>query len=527
VPDSACSMFRSDYNEWYRGPDEGRGGTFDRNHLIEIFHDIVAAFGNPLAYNPESEYYPSGVTEAWHVPPHEDIDVAALCANPIVLEGVYNREYNPEGRYPVITYCDGGSGRNGTYDPSSSSRQKNLIEFALAVDLNENGRRDYGEPLLINNRERFRDVGADGLPRAQEPGYDEVTNPDPAGDDWDPHKNPNGRERNFQWDDGEPYDDDGLDGVPATADYGEGNGTYDLSPTLARLFERSPARLFGSMSDEQVERLDIWVDAGIRDFLNTAQITNAFFSKIQQRVPDAKVYDNFSTLPGIDGPYVYYDADYSRDAMGRVAYLRYGDPAVCPSTDDVLGDGNHVGPDIIHRLYTLFGFLSARVPAEGRDRSIGGEVTELESPTGRLSDFGFLSSYESEVLSRNVKYGVLLPPDYYLSDETYPVFYVFHGQGQSAEDMVGLGLVLWGAMKESNRADRIQAGLTDFQRAIIIWVDGECYDDTCWTGNFYADFEGLPRDDRRFEQAFFELMHHVEGTYRTRAPSLVPRDQLR
>ena len=51
-------MFHSDYNNRYRGPDAGRGGTFSRNGLIEIFHDIVAAYGNPLFDNPESNYFP-------------------------------------------------------------------------------------------------------------------------------------------------------------------------------------------------------------------------------------------------------------------------------------------------------------------------------------------------------------------------------------------------------------------------------------------------------------------------------------
>ena len=37
VENSQCFMFRSDYNNWYRGPDAGRGGTFSRNGLTEIF----------------------------------------------------------------------------------------------------------------------------------------------------------------------------------------------------------------------------------------------------------------------------------------------------------------------------------------------------------------------------------------------------------------------------------------------------------------------------------------------------------
>jgi hypothetical protein len=528
---SACSMFRSDFNNWYQGPEEGRGGGFGRNGLHEIFHDMVAAFGNPLTYNPDSNYFPVGVPETWHVTPGDnDFDIASLCDNPIVLEGVYNREYNPDGSYDVITFCDGNTDGSGIYDPTDANREKNVIEFALAVDLNGNGKRDYAEPILLNARERWADFGADGLADEDEAGYDSDSNKDPAGDNWDPVTNPTGTEGNWKVDEGEDWDDDGLDGVPATGDFGEGNGDYDVSPTLQRLFDRSPTELYDSISDDQVARLDVWMDAGIRDFLNTAQITNSLFATMAARVPDAKAYDDFPTLPGIDGPYVYFDADYTRSAMGQIAYLRYGDQAICPGSDDILGDGNHVGPDIIHRLYTLFGFLSARMPPEGRDRSIGGDVIDLESPNGTIGDFGFLENFYSETVGRDVDYGVMLPPDYYLSDrqeERYPVLYYFHGQGMNASDMVAIGLVLWGAMKEANSTERIEAGLTDFQRAIIIWADGECLGDECWTGNFYADFEGLPRDDRRYEGAFIDLMNHVEDTYRVKKPRLVPKGELK
>ena len=212
---------------------------------------------------------------------------------------------------------------------------------------------------------------------------------------------------------------------------------------------------------------------------------------MQYRDIDARTFDDFTSMPGIpEGEsFTYFKADYSREAMGQISYLRYGDPDMCPASDEIMGEGNHVGPSIVNRLYTLFSFLSARIPPEGRDTSFGGDVTDLESPQGKLEDFGFLDSYESEALGRENEFGVLLPPDYYLersieNDERYPVMYFFHGQGQSAADMVLAGLAVWGSMKESFRSDRQAAGLTDLQRAIIIWADGECKDDECWTGIF-------------------------------------------
>jgi hypothetical protein len=522
VPGSECAMFRSDFNHWYRGPDAGRGGTFGRNTLIESIADLTMIYGNMLYHNPDNAFLPPGVPESFIVPPQDHNAIAARCANPAVVQGFINREYNPAGTYDAVTFCDGTSQRSGDYDPLDPGAQSRSMEFALAMDINGNGKRDYAEPVVFNNRERFRDVGDDGKASADEPGFS-ADNPDPAGDDFDTLANPEGFEGNLRRDEGEQFDDDGLDGVAGTGDFGEGNGAYDIAPGLEKSFTKSSVRSYRALSDAQVARIDVWMDAGIRDFLNTAQNENTLFHEIEKRVPDAKAFNGFHTLPGIEGGFQYLNADYSRTAMGHASYVRYGDPAICPASDDVQGDGNHVGPQVIDRLFTLFSFLSARMPPQGRDSAIGGEIADMGSPRGVLGDFSYMSEYDSEVLGHAQAYGVMLPPDYFFApDVRYPVLYFFHGQGQDAADMSAAGLALWGPMKESARVDRLNDGLTDLQRAIIIWVDGECPPGVCWTGNFYADFEGLPRDDRRFEQAFFELARHVEQTYRTKAPEMIP-----
>src|SRR6185295_14991749 len=42
--------------------------------------------------------------------------------------------------------------------------------LALAYDINGNGRRDYGEPIVKNSHERYDDVGTDGCADAKEDG---------------------------------------------------------------------------------------------------------------------------------------------------------------------------------------------------------------------------------------------------------------------------------------------------------------------------------------------------------------------
>lgn len=520
-----CAMFKSDFNHWYRGVDAGRGGSFTRNSLLYILHDVVAAYGNPFMYNADDAYLPPGLPESWYMPPGSTAP-DTRCQNTVSLTGVYNREYNPDGSHPVITFCDGANGRSGAYDPDDASAHRIAVEFLLAVDLNENGKRDYGEPVILNMQERFGDTGSDGIPSTEEAGYDPVTNPDPAGDDWHPTGNPSGTEMNLQLDEGETFDDDGIDGVPGTMDFGEGNGVFDRSPRYERILSRSPTRLFANIDDAQLDRLDIWMDAGIRDFLNTAQASNALFAGLKDRIPDARVYNNYPNLPGVEGRYDWKDVDFSRDGMGQVAYLRYGDASVCPASDFQSGDGNHVGPDIISRFYTLFGFMSGRFPAEDRNTFVGNTLADLNGPTGGLVDFAFLTEFDSPALGRKQEYGVLLPADYYLKgreEQTYPVMYFFHGQGMEAADMVAAGALLLGGFYTSADPEKKFEGKTDFSRMIVIWADGNCQGPDCHTGNFYADFEGKPAANRQFEAGFLDLMRHVDATYRTKKPSLEDR----
>jgi hypothetical protein len=523
--DTQCYAFRSDYHHWYRGPEAGRGGSFVRSRLLDIVFDFVAVFGNPFGYNTESPLLGVGVPASWYVAPGDEARRREVCATPIVVNGVYHREYNPTGTLPAVTFCDGNN-NTGDVDPA----QPGDIPFsvALAVDINRNGRKDYHEPVMLHHRERFADVGIDGVADESEPGYNALTNRDPAGDNYDPLLNPTGTERDTRHATQESFDDDGLDGVPSTNDYGEGNGTYDVSPGLQRWIDRSPAVMAQSLSAGQAGRLQVWIDAGLRDFLNSAQLTNSFYSVLKAKIPSSQTFTDFSSLPQVGipgGNFLYYNANYGEQDIGQVSYLRYGDPEVCPNSDGNLGSGNHVGSgDVVARIFTLFSFLSARIPAEGRDASFGGTISEA-APNGELTDFAFLSNYNSQVLGRSVDYGVLLPPDYFLpqaQNTQYPVLYFFHGQGQNAADMVALGLALLPNMQDSAREDRQAAGTTDLQRAIIIWVDGACGPSDCYSGNFYADFEGTPRDELRFEQSFYELIRHVESTYRTRTPELLP-----
>ena len=254
----------------------------NRQRLMNSFHDIIKGMGN--AFNPPNEELPwaaPGITKAWWSQSAEE-----RCANPLVFDGVYNAEYNPRD-YPVITYCDGRHddpdgtpeaelGRDSARHPGHAAGR-----YFAGGGPQSNGRRDYAEPIVVNGYERYSDTGPDGLANADEPGYDPVTNPDPNGDDFDMFNNPSRPGRQLGMDDGEPFDDYGLDGVEGTGDFGEGNDAYDESPGRRNTRKNDPGSMIESISDEQLERLTIYMDAGVRDFLNTAITSNRLWARLQ------------------------------------------------------------------------------------------------------------------------------------------------------------------------------------------------------------------------------------------------------
>ncbi len=516
LPDSQCFEFRSDFNHFWRGPNAGRGDDFERAYMLQIMQDIFTVYGNPLFNNPDNPYLPPGVPLSRVIPPGTPSDQVAqrraeLCANPVVLQN-FIHAYNPDGSFPVITFCD-CSQCLGDLDPALPLDMP--MDGLLAVDYNRNGRRDYGEPVIQMAHEPYRDVGADGQPTG-EPGDDPT-------DTFNAFTNIGGQASNLRYDLGEPFDDVGLDGVAGTGDHGEGDGVFSMSPAMARALADSPAHWYRQMDDAMARRLDVWMDAGIRDFINSAQITNHLYAAIKERDAQARLYRGFVDLadlaPG-EG-YVPSSVDFSPASMGRNAYLLYGNPDFCPGVDTAEGDGNHVGPpsQVVDRLLTLFGFVDGRMP--GGDRSfINAPSAADDHPDGFLAHLK-LETHASQALGRPQEYGVVLPPGYFYdfnAQKRYPVIYFLHGQGQTVRDLVALGAVFMGYMYQS--ADSAVLDRSDMQKFILVFADGECHGSECHTGNFYSNFVGVDGNGPQFEDAFLELMRHIDQTYRTRLPEV-------
>jgi len=515
----------ADYEHMISQQGDGVGLTLRRSLYMKASRDLARALSNPALYNPAHPYAPPGVD-----PSYFQIQPSTRCAQPITLADFYDREFNPDGSKNVITFCDGNDGATlglGVFDPTITALDP--AELLLAVDLNNNGKRDSGEPVVTNAYEPFNDVGVDGVASKDEPGYDALTNPDPNHDDYHSLRNPLGTEANGTKEDAEPFEDVGLDGIAGTCqagqtppggvagcyDFGEANGKWDMSPNVQRWYDNDLAVRLAALTDEQRTHMSMWFDAGIRDFLNASVSTNAGVGQAIARygLPFG-IYDNFSILDGGTSDQAYDFLEIQWPLLPKNGYLRYGNPDASP-TEIMGGDGRHVGTanQIIYRVQTAFAWINQRWP--------DGNVDDTYDAGTILKDMTFTSPTTGRVSP----FSLFLPPGYNKpenADKHYPVVYFLHGYGMEPQDLADLSAIFALNMQATNPIE------TRFQKYIIVYVDGRCRPqkdgvpvdptgDLCEGGTFYLDapLGGFAR----METNLLDLMDHINANYRTRAPS--------
>jgi hypothetical protein len=510
---------------------EGVGLTLSRNTYVKANRDLARAVGNGAYYNPptnpQSTYLPPGVPLSMLSVPN-----ATFCSTPIVLKKFFDANYNPQGTYDVITFCDGNDSQAvglGKFDPNTPAT--NPTEILLAVDVNGNGKRDSGEPVILQGNEPFQDVGIDGKADKDEPGYDPVTNPDPNGDDYHYLWNPTGTEGNWRYDEGEPYQDVGVDGVPMSVggcpadsggaqcyDYGEGNGKFDYVPNQLSWRHHDPRSNLEKLAAADLQRLDVYYDAGIRDFFNAQVSTNSLLGALMAQGAPVRAYDGFPALvnaaPSQENKYNIHNVDFSR--FGRRLYVRYGDPDLPEATVEQTGDGRHVGTvdQAIHRALTLFYYLASRWPNGDR------KIAQVNSSMARIDAMITLSN------GRVTPYSVVVPPGYFQPEnatKTYPVLYFMHGYGMQPADLAQVAVIAQNAMVDMNVDDAHR-----MPKFIMVLMDGACRPggaiqnapldgtgDLCEEGQFYTEHAD---GTAKMETGIVEIQTFIEQNYRVTPP---------
>ncbi|MEA1887166.1 MAG: alpha/beta hydrolase-fold protein [Bacteroidota bacterium] len=110
-------------------------------------------------------------------------------------------------------------------------------------------------------------------------------------------------------------------------------------------------------------------------------------------------------------------------------------------------------------------------------------------------------SFRSEILDGERKYAVYLPPDYEISQRSYPVLYLLHGAGDDQTGWVQFGEVLYIADKAIKEGKATPM--------IIIMPDAQM-----GTRGYFNSIDS----EWRYEDFFFEeLLPYVESTYRIKS----------
>jgi S-formylglutathione hydrolase FrmB len=203
----------------------------NRDMAFNMLKDLTISFGNPVYYNPQSTYFPPGIT-------------SDNVRTPTTLLNFFDGKSNPDGSLPVITYTDPGP--------------NDWVEVLLAVDLNGNGKRDLGEPIPTRFHEPFVDLNGTGI-----------------------------------YEPGDSFTDDGLDGVFGTGDYGEGNGQYSFNPNHLNYFAQDPLTHIDTLDLSTLQGLNIYLDAGTKDQFQFNVHTDNFVKALEDRGLNVQIEDGF------------------------------------------------------------------------------------------------------------------------------------------------------------------------------------------------------------------------------------------
>jgi len=563
---------------WYEYPNKGTGGSFSRTAYIQIFRDFAIMFGNPNGDNltPGAENLPAGVRpddpsvvgdhagNACHIwvdpldgPDKEmqqELDnncPKERCAHTLTLNNYFDDEFNPDGTFPVITFCDGSPQLQSltpyanTWTPQGNGFP---MELGLAVDYNGNGQRDELEPIIRAAHEPWSDVGTDGKASVDEAGYMVGVNEDPAGDDYDPQYNPTGTESNYRYELGEPYQDVGLDGVANTKqqpaggwqvandgyDVGEGDGKFTVARGLQRFWDRDAhsiaARVSkdvpsGEVDDSALRRIDVYTDGGTRDLFNFTVDAQHLAGAFVGRKRHVTYYSDFNQQPGLDPMNTsgFNPAIVPYDDMPGIVLQRYG--KLDPTQADIdSGSGQHVGTtgEVIDRLRSGLSFILSR----WREPELRTLVLEsADDPIPEASQCEVLGTCAIEFTTKAGRKGpviISLPPGYAHKDQQnrrYPIVYALHGYGQEPGDLSAATGIIRTFMNQS--ADSME---TRLPKAILVFVDGRCRTGPsgkaeCIRGTFFG--QSPLEQGAKMEDFWLELMEHMEKNYRTMGDSEV------
>lgn len=412
----------------YRNPDPYP----NRDTLLDMLKDLCISFGNPVYYNPDSTYYPPGINRE-------------NARKPTILLNFKDGTYNPDGNLPVITFTD-----PGPYD---------WVEVLLGLDSNKNNKLDWskGEPVIRQFHEPFVDLNENGL-------YDE----------------------------GESFEDVGLDGVAGTEDLGEGDGQFTYNPIRENYFAQDPFTHAATMDLAILQNLNLYIDAGTTDEFQFNIHAENFVDMINSRDLTFRIENDFP----VDFPLVsHFDEQrvYVRYPGGHVGF----DKENLGVSFARAKKGIQEAITVANRFTTLFAFVSDHFP--GGD--YGTDPYELWRYPSKMG----VTYFHSPSLGKSMRFGIYLPPGYFRTRTTYyPVLYLLGGYNMSIKGLANAYI---------KSALDLMILSKEIQKMIIVIPEGMNYKNK--RGHFFVNQIDLERGDR-FMDYFFDLVTYIDDHLRTK-----------
>ena len=375
-----------------------------RDTRLSLFQDLIIAFGNPFLHHPDPNHqYLASDSQPAQLRQDDQFGSFTIPSDPrgFLDGGDANSDGLRESTEQPTVPTDILLLASGSLPMIVSGAQPVSVGGRALADLNGDGVYDVGDGIVVNFSEPFTD---------------------------------NNHNLVFEPELGETFQDVGLDGVPGTGDFGEGNGQFDYDPDRATWLAEDPLTRLAAESADDIARQRIYMDVGTQDEFGFARHYDNFVAMLQGKGLTVRVQQGFPgncvAVPHLTDQFVLF-----RYVGGHIGI---------PSADTITNDLGHAdfcgSVPIWQRLLTLIGYLDSNFPngfyGPG-DFSLNprGEVIEMDLPSPALAPSADAPPPMQHVL-------VYRPPAFAHSKKTLPVVYLLGGYGQSPGDFARVGDLL-------------------------------------------------------------------------------------
>jgi hypothetical protein len=382
-----------------------------RDQNLSLIKDLFIALGNPFLHHPDSSRLFLAIDAEPGVTMQDD--AFGRFMPPADVRGFLDGgDGDQDGKRQVsegpVLFADVLLAARGSLAAIAPGAAPTTVGDRDLADLNGDGIYDVGDGIVLNLSEPFTDGDGDGVR-----------------------------------DDGEAFQDLGLDGVAGTGDQGEGSGEFDVDPDVANWLAEDPTTRLGGSTAADVSRQRLYLDVGIDDEFGFIRHYENLVGVLSDKGLTVGVQDGFrggcASLPEFDS---------------AIQLVRYeGGHVGIPTSDDILDElfGGDVCGELVlwRRLQHFFGFLDQSFPdgnygvgeidvididfddfdfdvdLEGLD--VRGDLVEADIPSPALQ-----ATPDGPIPTRRIL--AYLPPEFDRSDGDFPVVYFLGGYGTTPSD---------------------------------------------------------------------------------------------